>query len=119
MKKIILDTNFLVLPFQFNIDIYDELNRIIDEKYELIIISPEIDELLKLKFGKAAYELAIKKGVKIVKVEVDRGVDAAILNFAKKENAIIATQDKELKRKARKAELNIITMRQKKYLVLI
>ena len=45
MAKIILDTNFLMIPAQFNVDIFSEIHRICDFKYELYIIDKTIDEL--------------------------------------------------------------------------
>ena len=118
MIKIIFDTNFAIIPFQFKVDIYSELDRIIDEKYEIYFLKAAIPELEKLRFGKAALELMKQKNVKIVDFPIIRGVDNTIVEFAKKEDAIIATQDKEVKRKALKCGIKIITLRQKKYLVI-
>jgi len=118
MIKILFDTNFALIPFQFKIDIYSELNRIINEKYELYFLDVCIKELEKLKFGKAALELMKQKGVKFVSFPIYNGVDSTILEYAKKNNAIIATQDKELKKKALKRKVRIITLRQKKYLTI-
>jgi rRNA-processing protein FCF1 len=116
MKKIILDTNFAIIPFQFKVDIYSELNRLIDEKYEVYFLKAAIPELEKLRYGNAAIELMKQKGVNIREFPISRGVDNTILEFAKKEGAIIATQDKELKKKALKENIKVIFLRQKKYL---
>ena len=35
MKKILLDTNFLLIPFQFNVDIFAEINRIANSLNQL------------------------------------------------------------------------------------
>ncbi|MCD6575913.1 MAG: nucleotide-binding protein [Nanoarchaeota archaeon] len=118
MKKIIFDTNFAIIPFQFKVDIYSELSRVIDEEYEMYFLNAATSELEKLKFGKAALELMKQKGVRFVDFPIKNGIDNTILEFAKKENAIIATQDKELKRKASKEGLRTITLRQKKFLIL-
>ena len=48
MKKIFLDTNFLLSVYQFRIDIFLEIDRIILEKYELCVLDKTIDELKKL-----------------------------------------------------------------------
>ena len=117
MKKIIFDTNFAIIPFQFKIDIYSELDRLIDENYDIYFLKAAIPELKKLKFGTAALELMKQKNVKFIDFPINKGVDNTILEFAKKEDAIIATQDKEIKRKALKYGIKIITLRQKKYLI--
>ena len=47
-KKIILDTNFLLIPAQFKVDIFSEIVRIADFSYELFIIDKTLDELKKI-----------------------------------------------------------------------
>ena len=49
--KVILDTNFFMVPEKFKIDVFGELDRIIDEKYELITIDSVINELEGLSRG--------------------------------------------------------------------
>lgn len=116
MIKIILDTNFVVIPFEFKVDIYSEFERIIDAKYKLIFPKICEAELEKLKYGKAALKLLKQKNVEFVDISLTKSIDDSILEYAKKEKCIIATQDKELKKKALKEGLSVITLRQKKYL---
>jgi len=117
MLNIILDTNFATIPFQFKVDVYSELNRIINGSYNLFF--PEIckNELLKLKNGKAALDLMLKKGVKMVEIPKHKNVDESILHYAESKKFAVATQDKELKKKALKKSLCVITLRQKKFLI--
>lgn len=119
MKKIILDTNFSLIPFQFKVDIYEEFNRIINEDYQLFFPRIALPELLKLKFGSAGLKLMQKKDVEIIDIPLIENVDNSIIEYAKKENAIVATQDKEIKRNSKKAGLKVITLRQKSYLDLM
>ncbi len=116
MKKIIIDTNFATIPLQFNVDIYQEFSRIINEKYELFFPKICLEELKKLKYGKAALEMLKMKKVIFKDIEFNKNVDNSILQYAKNKNALIATQDKELKKKALKEGLSVITLRQKKQL---
>ena len=46
MKKIILDTNFLLIPAQFNVDIFSEIERICDFQYQLCIVDKTLSELI-------------------------------------------------------------------------
>jgi rRNA-processing protein FCF1 len=115
--KIVFDTNFCTIPFQFKIDIYDALDNLIINKYELEIPDICIEELKKLRFGKVAIELLKKKNVKIVPVERKKDVDFSIIQYAKKEGAIIATQDIRIKKDAKSEGIPTITMRQKRYLI--
>ena len=48
VKKIILDTNFLLVPFQFNVDIFSEIERICDFQYSIFILDTTVDELKKV-----------------------------------------------------------------------
>ena len=123
--KIIFDTNFCLLPFEFKVDIFEELDRIIPEKYEIIIPNLVKEELKEItsKTGKRAIAarsaLEMIKKFKEVKIKKIGGVDSSILEFAKDKKYAIATQDKKIKSVAKKFNIPIITMRQKKYLIFI
>ena len=45
MNRIILDTNFLMIPGQFHVDIFSELGRICNFNYKLYIFEESINEL--------------------------------------------------------------------------
>ena len=132
MKRIILDTNFLVSAIRFKIDIFSELQRICDFKYTVCIVDGIIDELEKLaETGKLkdktaariSLELIKKKKIQITKISPKnkrvKNVDLLILNLIKEGNFIVATQDKELKREIRKKGVPLIVLRQERYLKLI
>ncbi len=46
---IILDTNFLMIPELYGVDIFDELDRVVDRKYTLIVPEVVIGELENIK----------------------------------------------------------------------
>lgn len=126
MKQIILDTNFLLIPVQFKIDIFSEIKKIADFKYELVIIDKTIGELngiISSKKEKQKNKLAAKIALqlieryKIKKIKTtEKIVDNAILKIANKEHYLIATQDKLLKHKLKEKSIPIIILRQKSYL---
>ena len=120
MKKIILDTNMLLVPFQFKVDIFKEIDRIIDEKYEIFVVDKTLEELEKLikgnkekdkKVAKLAKQLIKKNKVKIINTQ-GKNVDEIIIKI-KDKDTIVATQDKELRKKLKG---DVIVLRQKKYL---
>ncbi|MHA1263524.1 MAG: PIN domain-containing protein, partial [Candidatus Freyarchaeota archaeon] len=43
--KVVLDANFLMTPFNLGLDVISDLNRIIDQKYEIVILRGTIEEL--------------------------------------------------------------------------
>jgi len=110
MQKVILDTNFLLYILRNKVDLFSELNRILDQNYKVCILDKSLDELRGKKLGKLAVEFA-KKYFKIIKTKKGK-VDDLLL----KQDAIIATMDKELKEKLKKRKKQIIIIRQKKYL---
>jgi len=113
MKKIILDTNFILTCLKYRVDILEEIKRIIDFPYQVYIIDKTLDELEGKKLEKLA-KTFIKK-ISIIKTEKDKSVDRLLLD---QKDSIVATQDKLLKEKLKKAEIPIIILRQKKYLIL-
>ncbi|NQU98190.1 hypothetical protein HQ533_01880 [Candidatus Woesearchaeota archaeon] len=129
-QKVILDTNFLLIPGQFNVNIFAEIKRIMDVPYNLYIIDKTLEELNKLtvlgntKDAKAAKlgmallgGLAKQKSLKTLASFPDKNVDDAIVRKANKK-VYIATQDKELKNRVKEKRAHIITLKQKKYLIM-
>ncbi len=126
-RKIMLDTNFLLIPAQFKVDIFSEIRRICDFSYELAVVPETVAELEGIACGKGssgkgrkAAKLALKL-LKAFKVKILKNrklykrADEAILAIADK-NSCVATQDKELKRRLREKAVSLIILRQKQYL---
>ena len=126
MKNIIIDTNFLMIPLQFRVDIFSEFNRICNFNYKLFIFEQSISELkniIEKQTGKSkkAAQFTLKliklKNIDIIKSSQE-DVDSLILNNLDKDT-IIATQDILLKKELLKKGASVIILRQKKYLQLI
>ncbi len=120
-RKIIIDTNFFLIPYQFKIDILTELEHLIDVHHIFIITSKTVKELEKISknAGKqgAAGRLALKileanKGT-IEMVESDRPVDRWIEEYAEKHGAIVCTNDIRLKNKLKDNGIKVISLRGK------
>jgi len=66
MAKIILDTNFLLIPGNFKVDIFSEIEKIVNFKYELIILDKSLEELNNIILKpKKAVKGADKGAVKV------------------------------------------------------
>lgn len=113
MKKVILDTNFIIYCVQNKVDFFEELKRICDFKFELYIIDKTLDELDKLKQGKLAKIMLKKFKVKKIKSN-KKSVDDKIIELCS-DDVIVATHDKEL---IKKLSCKIVKVRQKKYLII-
>lgn len=124
MKLIVLDANFLLYIAKYKIDLFFELDRVCNFAYKLVLPQQVADELKKLsKKGKGkdkeaaclALEIARKACVRKVSA---RNADDALLVLASKN--ILATMDKELRKRFKKAgKGRILSIRQKKYLAFI
>lgn len=128
MKKIVLDTNFLMIPFYFRVDIFSELQRICNFRYELYIISKtvaELESIAEKQQGKSrdaakfALKLVKQKSLKrIGKTQDSRTVDD-IIQELDREGLLVATQDRDLKKRLRQNKIPVVILRQKKYLEII
>ncbi|MBI2575648.1 hypothetical protein HYV84_00390 [Candidatus Woesearchaeota archaeon] len=128
MKRIILDTNTLLIPSQCRVDIFSELERVCLFPFEVFTISQAIKELgIILGSGKgkdhraAALAIAMVKRSNIGIADSPPSLDAdkALLAVGKEKDTIIATQDQELKRMLKKQGTPVITLRSKKYFILL
>lgn len=126
MRKVILDSNFLFIPFQFRIDVLKELENIIG-RFEPIVLSTTVEELKDLARDKsektrkqALLALEIAERCVLVGVEKDptETYDDVILRKSKEWSCPVATNDKELRRRLRKEFIPVIYLRQRKRLEL-
>src|SRR3989344_6682072 len=127
MKKIILDTNFLMIPLQSRVDIFSELNRICHFNYRLCVYEKSIDELRKIiengsgkdkKAAQFALKLIKLKDIQVIKSEKNIDVDSLILENSGKDT-IVATQDMELKRMLLEKPISVVILRKKQHLQLV
>ena len=110
--KIILDTDFILTALKYKIDIISQIKNL-NLNYKIYIIDQTLNELKNKPLEKLAKQF-IKK-INIIKTKRNKIVDDLILE---QKNIIVATQDKALKEKLKKHKIPIITIRQKKYLIL-
>ncbi len=127
--KIVLDTNFMLIPGQFRVDIFSEIVRICDFNFEIVVLDRTLGELKGIVANqkgkdKAAAILGLrliekkKPGIIDTKTAIFKNVDKIIIELASKEKLIVATQDQELKSQLKKLGVQVIVLRQKKYLKL-
>ena len=121
-KEVVIDTNFFMVPFQFNVDIITELENLLPS-YKLTTPSFVINELKGLKKnskGKIrlnanlALKLANSSKVEIKDISLleNETVDDALLRVSE----VLATNDIELKNRAKDKGITVAYLRQKKYI---
>lgn len=117
--KIILDSNILITALKNRIRIFEEIEKAALNRIEFITIPAIVEELKKLsekggktgKYASLALNLMLSK-CKLVDFECSKNqVDEALIEASTKLNAVVATLDLDLKRKLRKANRSIITLR--------
>ena len=122
IKEVVIDTNFFMVPFQFNVDIITELEKVLPS-YKLTTPNFVINELKGLKRnnkGKIrlnanlALKLANSSKVEIKDISLleNETVDDALLRVSE----VLATNDIELKKRAKAKGITIVYLRQKNYI---
>ncbi|MBQ2651994.1 MAG: twitching motility protein PilT [Methanobrevibacter sp.] len=121
-KEVVIDTNFFMVPFQFNVDVITELEKLLPS-YKLTTPSFVINELKGLKKnnkGKIrlnanlALKLANSSKIEIKDISLleNETVDDALLRVSE----VLATNDIELKNRAKDKGITVAYLRQKKYI---
>lgn len=117
--KVILDTNFIMIPEQVGLDIFDEIQKSLYKPVKLFVCSGTINELQKLtntgkgsdkRAAKLALRLLDEKNIEIIDTK-DKFVDDALVELSDR-GYIVATQDLGLKKRLNK----YLYMRQKKFI---
>lgn len=109
-RFVLLDTNFILTCIKQKIDFLGQLEL---EGFQILIPKQVIDEIARLSKTREETNLALKilekNRIKFKKIDLrDKNVDEAIIKFAKEnKDVIIATLDRELKRKIKNPKLVI------------
>jgi len=135
---IVIDANFVLLPFQFKIDYLYEITASLEGNTIFIVYKQIFDELEAKKFREpnaTKYHMNLKSGLSYLEKNNDKfnilykqnikSKEETTDNFLlkscqelkeKNKKVYLASNDTELRRKARKIGINTIFLRQKKYL---
>ena len=122
MRRIILDTNFIIDFVKWKIDLIGELKRICDFSFQLFIPDAVMTELNafppRSKEGQA-YKVAMLVLKNAIVISTRGGLaDDVLVRLASKMD-IVATQDQALKRRLRASGVGVVVIREKGYLALI
>jgi len=119
--RVLLDSNFLMIPLELHIDVFEEIQNLLGKRVEFILIKPVYHELRKLSTGsskvgrQAAYALKLAQRCRTIDVEAKarESTDDAIAKFAKDKGAIVATVDLELRKRLRNINVPVIYVRER------
>ncbi len=123
--QVILDTNFLAVPAQFGVDIFSEIERVLERRVEFVLLESTVKEIdLKGGLGagktdrhvfKIAKDLIQRcKVVKVPEALTAMPVDDQLIEYAISVKGALATNDRELRKKARERRIPVLLLRGKK-----
>jgi len=137
-NAIIIDSNFILLPYQFKIDYFNEIYLILSGKSRFLVFKQCIDELdakklrnpkarkfrrqykagmLYLERNEKVYPLYFIDEIKGKNETTDDFLLRRCIHFKKEyKRVFLATNDSELRKRAKNSGVNVIFLRQKKYL---
>ncbi|MFX1238084.1 MAG: PIN domain-containing protein [Promethearchaeota archaeon] len=135
---VIIDANFILLPFQFKIDFFSEITAELEGKTIYIVFNEIIRELnakkerepkatkfqkqlkaglLYLEKNKPKYDVIVDETARAIGVATDDFLVRKASELKEKYSSVyLATNDQLLRKKARDQSIGIIFLRQKKYL---
>jgi rRNA-processing protein FCF1 len=126
---VVLDTNFLMIPTQFGLDIFSEAERVLEKSVEFVVLESVVAELERniacaSMTDSRAFKIALNlaKRCRVIKherIKRDTPVDDLILDYASVANAVIATNDRELRKRAHSRRIPVLFLRGKKQLQLM
>lgn len=122
--RVILDTNFLMIPGQFKVDIFAELQRLMNTPYDVCVFEATIGELTKFASGQRKDKVAATIGLQLIKQQnlkilpnsigedglFESYLDAVIINNVIAGD-IVCTQDRDLKRALKPKGVQIMTLK--------
>lgn len=97
VRKIMLDTNFLVAPFQLSIDLFEEIDRVypVNEVYTIEDAVQEARSIEDGRYGKLVEKLIETQDIEVLETEGEGEVDDLLVDIS--DEFVVATNDKELK----------------------
>jgi len=120
---VLLDSNFLLVPILFRIDIFEEIPRIVERRVKFILLKPVHEEMERLaKRGRTKVRremssaLEFSKGkCQIMEFKASNGesVDELLMRAAEELDYPVATNDTVLRRRLKERGVRVIYLRQK------
>jgi rRNA-processing protein FCF1 len=120
--QVIVDSNALFVPLQFRIDVFSELERLLNRRFELVLLSAvkrELEILAETGAPKmrrdACYALKFAERCRLVEVKASASAltDDVIVAVAREWGAAVFTNDKVLRKRLRDISVPVIYVRQK------
>ena len=123
--KVLCDTNFLLIPIRFGVDILAETSEAVNDIVEFYVSSKVVEEInLLISNAKPGLERELRFALnmanrfRIIEDDSSLSVDDSLIRLAEKNNMILGTADKELRKKAKNSGVKVVFLRQSRRLLL-
>lgn len=123
--NVVLDTNALMMPAQFNVDLFEGLRELMGS-FTALVPAEVVYELRGLSAGNSKKSVAAKFGLTLVEhcrilpeMEDDIPVDDKVVKAAREFNAVVVTNDRILKEKLLELRVPVVVLRSRSRLELI
>ncbi|MFA7562495.1 MAG: PIN domain-containing protein [Methanoculleus sp.] len=123
--RILLDTNALLMPAQFGIDLYSELMALFGD-FEPVTLEEVIGELSGLARGRGRDAAAARVGLAMARrsTVVPSGstaehVDDRMVEYARREGCTVVTNDRQLRNTLLCEGIDVVSMRRGRTLELL
>ncbi len=122
--KVLLDTNFLLIPFQQHVDVFEQTEKLLVAKVKFVLLASTLQELRAMKgrerlYARAMLQFIDRQTEKFEIVNLQGKTDELISSYAEKHNGegfYVATMDKVLRGKLKKMGVRSILVRGKGHL---
>ena len=116
--KVIIDSNFFLTSYKYNLDIFGEVGYLVGNR-KFTISRGVINELKSISKRKGKSGLEARFGLKLIDNNIDKieivesvkSVDDWVVEYAEKYNAIVCTIDNGLKNRLKAKELKVIMIK--------
>jgi len=123
--RVLLDTNALLMPAQFGIDLYDELMALFGD-FEPVTLEEVMGELSGLARGRGRDAAAARVGIAMARrsTVVPSGstaehVDDRVIEYARREGCTVVTNDRQLRKALLDEGIDVVSMRRERTLELM
>jgi rRNA-processing protein FCF1 len=121
--RVLLDANALMMPAQFQIDLFDELRNLIGG-FEPVVLSSVVHELEGLTKVKGRHGAAARMGLALAaqctvaenKELQSESVDAQVIEYAAQTHCMVVTNDRRIRDALYARGIGVISMRNQKKL---
>lgn len=124
---VIIDSNFFFIPIKFRVDIFKEIQRLLEGRARYVVPSPVLGELQLIRQEakpsirrQAAFALKLAERCERIEEALREGetVDDLIIRLAESWGCPVATNDAKLRKRLKERSIPVIYLREKSHLEL-